>query len=234
MHRRLHANCSLLTEEEFPKDSWHKAINKFLPSDLQLVEKDSMAAFWLKNPIGPNGKHMSPRDLEELSRFVVQEEHALNYAVDWDLSRSLTHPHLGTTMGAPRITKDNRKLVRVLLEELHSGKVSMERLFGRRFSGELQEFLEYMLSPRYRGQWMGLDEEPRLDAFAKNVQALVERNDQYAAASPVQRCITNAQLKEWQELVVAIQANLVLYEQKAQNLQGPAYTTEVYPGAKII
>ena len=107
----------------------------------------------MMDPCGPNGNMMSPEDLEELSKFVLQQEHDVAYAVDWELSQPLTHPHLQTGAPAPLISHVKQDVV-------------------------------------------------------------------YAA---VQRSITNAQLKEWETLTIAIEANLVLHAQKAQNLEGPAY-----------
>ena len=149
VYSRLHVSSALLTDEDYP-DGWPNAMNKFLPMDMD--EHSEMRCYWMQDPCGPDGKPRSTEDLEDLHRKSIEQEHTDLFAVDWELSKSLTHPHEGKDPAerpAP-IPDDVKGCIQSTVVAVFKEELTMGRIFARRFGGTVQNVVEYMLSPRMR------------------------------------------------------------------------------------
>jgi hypothetical protein len=194
-----------------------------------MEEESEMRTYWMQDACGPDGKPRSTQDLEDLQDKSIEEEHSAFYAVDWDLSQRLTHPHLlkqPAEVAAP-ISDEVKGHIQATLTGLHKQELTMGRLFGRQFGSSLQNFVEYILSPRMRSDSakQTASDASRLNTFGNQAKQYVSTRGAY---TETMLRPTKAQLKEWATVESDIAANLVLYKNKSQNKEGLAFEQAVY------
>jgi hypothetical protein len=234
VYSRLHVSSALLTDEDYP-DGWPNAMNKFLPMDMD--EHSEMRCYWMQDPCGPDGKPRSTEDLEDLHRKSIEQEHTDLFAVDWELSKSLTHPHEGkdpAELPAP-ITDDVKGCIQSTVVAVFKGDLTMGRIFARRFGGTVQNVVEYMLSPRMRSDGAkkaagtkcppDKRDETRLNAFGDQVRTLAKIPKVY---TDTMLRPSDAEMETWRAVEGAILANVELYQRRAKDKVGPAYAQDVY------